>query len=183
MHTMRGSSIDVPGLSLVLAGAGALALAGCGGATLPAGATNPSSSNSPIALSNCMRSHGVPNFPDATGGGLTVTQVVGGASMTIDGITFSGPAFQAAEKACKKYLPFGGGQPPSLTASQKRRILLRAQCMRTHGVPNFPDPTFPATGGPKAPPPARSGVNPESPAFKHAAQACGGAEIRISKGT
>ncbi|MBO0694434.1 MAG: hypothetical protein J2P58_16130, partial [Acidimicrobiaceae bacterium] len=109
---MRGSSIDVPGLSLVLAGAGALALAGCGGATLPAGATNPTSSNSPIALSNCMRSHGVPNFPDATDGGLTVTQVVGGASMTIDGITFSGPAFQAAEKACEKYLPFGGGQPP-----------------------------------------------------------------------
>ena len=55
-------------------------------------------------MARCMRSHGVPNFPDpqfATGpnGGLGVK--IGGA-----GIDPSSPAFQAASKECGSI--FGG---------------------------------------------------------------------------
>ena len=44
-------------------------------------------------------------------------------------------------------------------------MIARAECMREHGVPNFPDPTFTADGisvffGP--------GVDPQSPAFVNA---------------
>ena len=66
-----------------------------------------------------------------------------------------------------------------------------AACIRAHGVPdlpgprgefppglkhlpampNFPDPTFPASGGELFP--AIAGFNPTSPAFRHAAAACG----------
>jgi hypothetical protein len=48
--------------------------------------------------------------------------------------------------------------------------IANAQCMRKHGVPNFPDPTF--SGGDLNA--GLAGLNPESPAFKRAAAACGG---------
>jgi hypothetical protein len=37
--------------------------------------------------------------------------------------------------------------PPPITAGLRKSFFANAQCMRTHGVPNFPDPTFPAAGG------------------------------------
>jgi hypothetical protein len=46
-----------------------------------------------------------------------------------------------------------------------------ARCMRSHGVPNFPDPTFPSGGAVKRSFPA--GVVPSSPAFQRASNACG----------
>jgi hypothetical protein len=47
--------------------------------------------------------------------------------------------------------------------------IANAQCMRKHGVPNFPDPTF--SGGRFNA--GLGGVDPQSPAFKQAAAACG----------
>jgi hypothetical protein len=90
-----------------------------------------------------------------------------------DGITFSGPAFDAAAKACAKLLPGGGGPPPPPTAQQKQQALGFAECMRTHGVPNYPDPTFSAGAGKVlSHPPA--GVDPASPGFKQAVSRCNG---------
>jgi hypothetical protein len=43
-----------------------------------------------------------------------------------------------------------------------------AQCMRAHGVPDYPDPRFPPGGG------VEEGAGPDSPAFQAAAKACGG---------
>ena len=58
-------------------------------------------------MSRCMRSHGVPNFPDPTfqsgpGGGVGVGIKIGNGS----GIDPSSPAFQAAQKECGSI--FGG---------------------------------------------------------------------------
>src|SRR5262245_32582563 len=56
-------------------------------------------------FSSCMRSHGEPNFPDPDAqGNLTINPS--------SGIDPSSPRFQAAQRACSKYLP-NGGQPPS----------------------------------------------------------------------
>jgi hypothetical protein len=130
-----------------------------------------------------MRANGVTNFPDPTAGpggegfnGI-FTSVVGGP-LTVDGITFSGPVAQAAEKACKVYLP-PGGPPPALSAAQKQRILAFARCMRANGVPNFPDPTF-GVGGPQ-PGGGQQAIDPSSPAVQQAASVCGksGPHIRI----
>src|SRR5689334_4039587 len=58
---------------------------------------------------------------------------------------------------------------PASTAS--RSAVAYAQCMRAHGLPNFPDPgadgAITVTGGPD------SGLNPDSAQFKAAQQACG----------
>jgi hypothetical protein len=53
--------------------------------------------------------------------------------------------------------------------SQLQQLLELAQCIRSHGVPNFPDP------GPTAGILGmieNSGVNPQTPAFQAAWQAC-----------
>jgi hypothetical protein len=77
-----------------------------------------------------MRSDGVPNFPDPGPNGFELTPS--------NPITQS-PAFHTAFNACQRYLPQSEHSPP-LSASQRRQGLEFAQCMRSHGVPNFPDP-------------------------------------------
>ncbi|MFZ0042319.1 MAG: hypothetical protein WAK93_13495 [Solirubrobacteraceae bacterium] len=166
---------------LVATLAGVVAIAGCGAnSSSPSvsGGTTATGDASPIGLSKCMRAHGVPNFPDPTAGpggeGFNgISTPIGGHTLTVDGITFSGPALQTAEKACQAYLPGGGGPPPPISPAQKAKALAFARCIREHGVPGFPDPVFPGHGGVKI----RSGVgvNPNSPAFAQAANACGGA--------
>jgi hypothetical protein len=153
------------------------ALAGCGSTNSSGTTTNAAAA---LTLAQCMRSHGVANFPDpGSGGGFSVSGSPGSATLTIDGTAFSGPVFESAVKACKL---FGGRtSPPPLTASQKQHLLDFAQCMRTHGVPGFPDPTFPSSGGAnRSSLPA--GLNPSSPAFQRAARACGRGEVRSRPG-
>jgi hypothetical protein len=118
---------------------------GSGGSPNAAGS---SSSPSAVAYSACMRSHAVPNFPDPASNG----QVPKAAAQDL-GVSSS--QLQAAQTACQRLYPTNGG---SLTASMmlclqtgdcpqamvaqvltaERRF---AQCMRSHGVPGWPDPT------------------------------------------
>jgi hypothetical protein len=169
------------GLSLALAAVGTeLTIAACGNSSpAPVGGvdTVATGNSSPIALSKCMRAHGVPNFPDPTQGpggdeGLSISETPGSSALTVDGVTFSGPAFQAAEKGCRRFLPGEGGPRPGISESQKRAAIAHARCMRAHGVPNFPDPEFPGNGGIVIAP--GPGVNAQSPAFERARAACGG---------
>jgi len=161
---------------------GALLLAACGGSsgTPVQVGTNPSpnSSSSPVGLSRCMRAHGLSNFPDPSNGsgGLGFRGVIRGVdgSLTVDGITFAGPKATAAEQACSRFLT-PSGPPPQPTAAQKRKLVAMAQCMRTHGVPTFPDPSFSFSGGAKKAS-ASAGMQAilQSPAGQRAIQTCGG---------
>jgi len=157
-----------------------VALAACGSASYNAAATT-NSSNSALTLSECMHSHGIKSFPDPTSGpggsGLSLETSPGSGTIIADGVMFSGPAFQAAAKACAKLLPGGGGPPPPPTAQEKQQALDFARCMRTHGVPGFPDPTFGSGGAGNGPP--RAAINRNSPAFQHAVNACGGGSRRV----
>jgi hypothetical protein len=161
-------------VTLISAGV-TVALAGCGGsASGPASASNsPSADKGGITLTmaRCMRSHGVSNFPDpSAGGGFSLQRSLGSSAVTINGQTVAGPTFLAAARACKLF-PGGGSGPPPLTASQREHILAFAACMRSHGVPDFPDPNFSGGGLLRGLP---SGVNPQSPAFRQAVTTCGG---------
>jgi hypothetical protein len=152
------------------------ALAGCGGLGATAGQTPGTGTNAgnPQALSasQCMRAHGITNFPDpvksAGGVGLSVAESPGSPTVTVGGIPFSGPAFTAAAKTCR----FGPGDNarPSLSAAQRRGMLQNAACMRRHGVPNFPDPSFGPRGGVKGA--ASAGINRNAPAFIRANREC-----------
>lgn len=150
----------------------AVSVAACGGSSSkPERSSNPA--GSPIALSSCMRSHGVPNFPDpemisgVEGYPGINTRSAPGDPITVDGITFSGPVFQAAVRTCKM---FGGGNTPApISESLKLGMIANARCWRKHGV-DVPDPTFPASGGVQST--FGPGVNPQSPVARQAATAC-----------
>ncbi len=120
-----------------------MAIAGRGGGgSKPSGSA---STNSQLTLAECMRAHGAPSFPDPTQGpggeGFSISSSPRSSTVNVDGIPFSGPAFESAAKTCKL---FGGGSaPPPVSESQKLAPLTFAQCMRSHGVPNYPRPDLP----------------------------------------
>jgi hypothetical protein len=112
------------------------------------------------AYSACMRSHGVPNFPDPDENGRLL--VKGG----VDGMNT--PQGRKAAQACAHLQPNGGRPTAAQEAKDLQAFLTYARCMRSHGVPRFPDPK-PGGGlqiGPKV------GVNPSTPQFQAAQAAC-----------
>jgi hypothetical protein len=146
---------------------------GCGGSA--ASAAGPPTYAQEITLVGCMRSHGVPNFPDpSASGGYSLTadgSLVGaGGSVNID----SSQA-QRAYGDCRHLLP-GGPSLSQLEQDVQRAAQAQAQalplelkyseCMRSHGVPNFPSP------GQATPAPGSAPVNLNSPQFVAAAGAC-----------
>jgi hypothetical protein len=116
----------------------------------------------------CMRSHGVANFPDPNSQGEIDVR-------SSSGINPDSPKFRAAQDACQKLLPHGPPPTPQQQAKMQRDALAFSACMRRHGLQHFPDPTFSnghisigIKGGPSG------GIDPQSPAFQAAQQACGG---------
>jgi hypothetical protein len=181
----------------------ALAVTGCAGSSSSTGVAHLSSTKNPastarsegsgsspestaspqqtgLAFAKCMRSNGLPNFPDPTAGGGFFIHA--GA-----GIDPSSPAFKAAQAKCHELLPAGG--PPSTTHPSTQtlaRFTNIARCMREHGVYDFPDPR---TSVPANPFGSTAGggvisdiegvifvfpgtIDEQSPAFTRAAGAC-----------
>jgi hypothetical protein len=140
-----------------------LSAAACGGS--PAGAGAPAQQNGPVAFARCMRSNGVPNWPDPDSSGVfdkskLASQQLGASTTRV----------QAAQRACNHLLPNGGSGPNAARVQQVKALSLRfAQCVRAHGVPNFPDPD--STG--RIPDPASAGIDQGAPKFESANQACG----------
>jgi hypothetical protein len=142
------------------AAACALALAACGSSGKSR--RTAASANSHLAFAECMRSDGVPNFPDpSAGGGINIPDALA-----------QSPAFQPAAEQCRKFLQPGGCPHGGIPESTGVSLLHHAECMRAHGVPNYPDPTIPSHGPLNTGPPP--GINTHAPAFTRAASACGG---------
>lgn len=63
------------------------------------------------------------------------------------------------------------GHGPTLSEGQKKSFVVQARCIRTHGVPNFPDPVFGPRGwGVRVP--LKAGQDPDSPAILKAEKTC-----------
>lgn len=121
--------------SVVAVAAVSVLAAGCGGGSSTTAATT--TQNAVVAYSHCMRSHGVPNFPNPTPNGqIPKAQVVAAV--------VSSPQSPMAERACRHLLPESGLGPPEAARSTRTRLtdaLAFARCMRARGFPAFPDPT------------------------------------------
>jgi hypothetical protein len=129
--------------------------------------TGKSKADAVTSYSACMRSHGVPKFPDPkpSSGGMQLTIGPG------VGIDPKSPQFQAADKACRKLMPGGEKAPsPAMQAQALAQMLKFSACMRAHGLPDFPDPT--SSGGGIQLSIGKTGLNPRSPVFQAAQKAC-----------
>jgi hypothetical protein len=153
--------------------------AACGGGsgTDPSASQGGSNADKAVAYADCMRAHGVTNYPDP---GTTVT-----------GLNMSSATFQSARAKCAKLSPMPAVKTHA-TEQQISQALESATCMRDHGFPNFPDPIVTSTPPtpPPGPPSAGSGtggttsygngilfkipssIDVSSPAFQAAAKAC-----------
>jgi hypothetical protein len=129
-----------------------------------------SSTDSTLTFSKCMRANGVPNFPDLKNNGMQIEAT--GQTISVNGVSVNASAFLAARAKCDRYRPHTQASQAQ-TAQQTRRGLEFARCMRSHGVPNFPDPKV-VTGANGQQEAYLPGINPQSPAFQSAAKACGG---------
>lgn len=136
---------------------------GSGGSTAGASITSQT-----LAYSRCMRSHGVPTFPDPDSNGLPKTQVVTARK--------ADPSrFDSANTACRHLLPSGSGngETPAQIAQDWTAFRQFARCMRSHGVPNWPDPTSRSTSDNR---PAFAitalGLDGNSPQLRTKAQHC-----------
>jgi hypothetical protein len=119
-----------------------VALVGACGSSAPAqtgggSGSDPAATNAQQAVkfAECMRSNGVSQFPDPNASGkLTIDAVANGS-----GLNPNAPAFKQAISACKDLEP--AGFTGSQRSSQQQAVALKfAQCIRTNGVPDFPDP-------------------------------------------
>ncbi len=179
-------------LSLIVLAGAALLLAGCGGASPSPGVAHLSSRTSAssaasgggsssssesggptqqqmIAFSQCMRSHAVPEFPEPTEGHLPLR--VGGNGK-VAGVNPGSAEFQAARRVCRKLLPNGGTPSPAQQAKIQERALKFSRCMRAHGVPDFPDPTFSSGTVQLKNAGAPGGIDPNAPHFQAARKTC-----------
>ena len=171
--------------ALAVAAAVAMLVAGCGvHVSFGGGSSASSSASAPsyaqeLSLAQCMRSHGEPGFPDPnTSGGYTLTSngsIAGAGGASID---IGSSQAQAAYGDCRHLLPGAPSisqleqdvlQQQQQQAKALPLLLKYSQCMRSHGVPNFPDlgqsdqSPVPGNGAP---------INPSSPQFQAASTVC-----------
>jgi len=140
---------------MLIAAAGlALLATACSGSPTSATAAGATQNSSAVTYSRCMRSHGVPDYPDpASNGSLPKTSA--------QSLGVSSSRFQAAQRACQQDLPAAtssqqqarqclqaGDCPQALVQQMLAADRRFAACMRSHGVPGWPDPTLDSEGRP-----------------------------------
>jgi hypothetical protein len=154
------------------------------GASATSSASEPSYAQV-LALAQCMRTHGVPDFPDPDSSGGYALEPDGSLEGADGSVDINSSQAQVAYGDCKHLVP---GAPSiaqleqKLQQQQSRRaqmlpqLVKYSQCMRSHGVPNFPSPGESKNPGP---------VNPGSSQYLAAASACqhllpAGAHVSVS---
>jgi hypothetical protein len=107
-----------------------LAACGSGGSQAPAGPAGASPDTATAAIVQCYRTHGDPGFPDPV-----YDPGDGRWHFAVSPAT----APQNTRQACQHLFPQTAVSPP-VPQAQFRELLQLAQCLRAHGVPNWPDP-------------------------------------------
>jgi hypothetical protein len=89
-----------------------------------------------LGFARCMRSHGIPTpdpEPNGTFDKRKLRQLLGGISQS---------RVRAVEDRFCHYVFQNGGQSQTISPAEQADYLRAAACMRRHGFPGFPDPTF-----------------------------------------
>ena len=147
--------------AVIIATAAVALLAACSSTPSPAGsggspaAGGSAPAPSAVAYSHCMRSHGVPNYPDPPSGGQV-------PKADPQQLGVSSAQLQTAQRSCRHLYPGNGGAlgaslrqceetsncPQAMVRRAMNSMLAFSRCMRAHGVLNWPDPTVDSQGRP-----------------------------------
>jgi hypothetical protein len=153
---------------IAMVSAGTVLLAAACGSGSPGPAASPSRLyQQSLTYSQCMRSHGVPDFPilkQGPGGSLVHPASPPAGMLTA-------PGYDAAFRACLKLAVIGGGSRARYQAAALQG-LKQAECMRTHGITNYPSPGA-LDGGIHSPDFTAIGLDPHTLQFQAAGKACG----------
>jgi hypothetical protein len=161
------AAVACGGLALLAAGCGSGSPAAPGvaqagtGTTAHAGTTTAAKTDL-AAYSRCMRANGVPSFPDPDSQGRLTIRATPGSPLAPDS-----PTMKAAAQKCRALQPKHEFDPGDLKKIETQALKFSA-CMRSHGVPKFPDPKVSGDGIQLR----ITGIDPSSPTFKAAQQAC-----------
>ena len=157
------------GVAAGIALLGAVVLAACGSAA-HSGSSSKVMSQA-LAYSNCMRSHGVTDFPDPNGQGEFQLHTIFKDGHPTQGgdLVPDSPAFLSGQRACGSFASAGRQVPVAQEDQEFEMELATAACMRANGVPGYPDPKRMDGSIDLA---FNGRFNPASPAFKHAAGRC-----------
>jgi hypothetical protein len=166
---------DSRGRWALMLSAVALLVAGCGSSGAGVSGTGTSGGPSPAHFatdaykySACMRDHGVENFPDPV-----VSSSAGQTSvrLSLPAGTAQSPQFTKARTACRGLIPaLKNGSQQTRNGPPLKDVLGFAECMRSHGIANFPDPT--AQGRLSVPMITAAGIDLQAPGVRTAALAC-----------
>jgi len=158
-----GPARFTPFLAAAALAAAALMTAACGGgspSTAGSAGAGQGRLAQALAFAHCMRSHGLPDFPDPDS--------AGGFPMNQSHSSGAG-AFLSAKALCNHLYPnMGKGQVHPPSAAQQRQTLAFAACMRRHGFANFPDGWSGNVGQLIS-----AGIDPSSPQLNAALTKCG----------
>jgi hypothetical protein len=127
------------------------------------GATTPQTGTiaSAFAFARCMRSHGIPGWPDPNSHGFF-------DKSKLRPLGLSKSRVRALEDGpCN--IPLPSPQAYTITPADRADYLKAASCMRSHGFADFPDPTFPNNNVRLTIP---SSIDTNSAKFKSAATTC-----------
>jgi len=135
-------------------------------ANLGTSSASPTSSSagqgSALAYSQCMRAHGISDFPDPDSDGSISLNAEAGSDLSP-----SNSAFQAANNACKSLKPAVQQQQKQAVATA---ALNYAKCMRQHGISDYPDPR--PDGSLEVGASSGSDLDPANPQFQRVNSAC-----------
>ena len=121
--------------AIIATAALALLSAACSGSpssTSSGGSSNTSGSanSKALAYARCVRSHGVPDFPDPNSAGEF-------NKTTMAQLSASNSQYQTATQACAHLLPNSGGVSQAVIQQAMDGMRRFAQCMRSDGVSNW----------------------------------------------
>ena len=90
-----------------------------------------------LAFAVCMRSHGISRFPDPK---ISYSGNHGQITLSLSNVDVGSARFRSAQQACERLSPAAGVPSPADSPTLLAQQLGYSLCMRSHGVPNFPDP-------------------------------------------
>ena len=126
-------------VAIIAAAVLAVLAAGCGSDGSPGVASVASSTTTAqsgaLAFARCMRSHGVSKWPDPTSNGVFDKSKLLQLGVSASRLT-------AISHTCNRLHPDYGRPQQTITAADQADYLRGAACMRAHGFPSSPDPTF-----------------------------------------